>query len=253
MKRKAPPLEYILAVYDAFLRSASDTEAARSLGQASSTALNKKVEKHPELKAAKEAALQKKKESPQTYQEYLYKHLSPEARKIWKELDFWKGHESESEKINQILIGKAKKLRQEIFIHALIHTNYHMSEALYRAGVSYATFTSWVEADPEFRFLVKEIHWHKKNFFEGALIDLVAMRVPSVVIHVNKTVNADRGYGDRVQVDTGPQDNAHKEPSLDDLNLPVEVKVQVLEALRKHKALMQLPESTDDGDKPIDV
>jgi len=236
-KKKELPLEFILKVHGAFIHGADYAEAARILDMSPAN-LNNQIGRHAQLRLAKEMAMEWKNQKPQTFRDYVFRSLTPEAQKVWDEIQFWEGNTNGPQAVNKILANQTTHMRQELFVHALVMSNYNISEALRTVGTSYTVFQKW-SADPEFRLLIEEIGWHKKNFFENALIDLVAMRVPQVVLHANKTVNADRGYGDRVAVDM----NAKVETgiNLDELDLPLEIKVQVLEAMRNRKEQKQLP------------
>lgn len=181
-----------------------------------------------------------------TFGHYVFKHLSEEAGKTWKELQFWADHEDGQTQIRKIMDGKGKKLRQELFIHALVSTHYDMSRALSLTGLPKTTLEHWRD-DLQFAQLFDEIQWHKKNFFEKAMMDLVAERNPLATVWVNKTVNADRGYSEKIQVQHSLADAGW---SFEDLDLDVETRRKVLEAIRKRQlvtanGIRQLAETVD--------
>lgn len=128
--------------------------------------------------------------------DYVYKHLSPELKKYWDEIVEWEDHEDSFEKITAILHKTTDSVRQQLFIHAMFHTIFDLSEACRLVGIGRRTLESWAASDSNFTALMQELDFHKKNFFEKGLIDLTLMRNPHVVMFVNKTKNRDRGYGE---------------------------------------------------------
>jgi hypothetical protein len=106
-------------------------------------------------------------------------------------------------------------------------------------NMSRKTFENWVTHEPEFGELMNEIHEHKKNFFEAALVGLVASGDSSATIFVNKTFNKDRGYNDKIElsVEGSVQHehvhaHVHAHISVDELDLSLEVKREILQAIR---------------------
>lgn len=232
---KKPRLEQILCYYDLWLRTEEPTHtqvaAAIGISTQSHTRRIRRWEELPEMQQARKLAIERRGWRSQTLGDYVFQRLSPEAKVTWERLRFWSEHEDADVQIKKILSGTCKKLRQEIYIHALVSSNFDPSAALRMTGLSRTAVQTWQDEDLEFRQLVEEIHWHKKNFFERALLDLVEVRNPAATIFVNKTVNADRGYTERLQVDhTFSQDF-----TFEDLDLDVETRRKVLEAVRKRR------------------
>lgn len=227
---KKPTLEWVLVFYDAWLREGDESKVAAALDVRLET-LRSWLNSKPEFKLAKEMADQRR-GTRDTFQGYIFQHLSPEAKEIWDKLQFWQ-ETSSYERINVILGGKPKRIRQELFIHALVSSNFSLSEACRISGVSYSQMDDWRRYDAEFRQLIEEIQWHKKNFFERALIDLVEERHPGATIFVNRTINADRGYTEKIQVEHSG--NIGEGLSVDDLDLDLETKRKILAAIRKKK------------------
>jgi len=83
---------------------------------------------------------------------------------------------------------------------------------------------------------VDEIHWHKANYFESAFIGRVAAGDTPAIIHAVKTKCRHRGYNDKIEVEhSGTIGNEHTF-SITDLDLDVDTRKKVLEALRKKLA-----------------
>jgi Zn ribbon nucleic-acid-binding protein len=175
----------------------------------------------------------------------VFGHLSKEAQKVWDEIQFWGENKVSSEKVEGVLVGQQKRLRQELFIHALVRQNFDLSSACAMVHLSASTIARWKYTDLEFRQLVEEIEWHKKNFFERALVDLVEERNPAVVIFANRTKNADRGYNEKVSVEhSGRVDVGLID--IDSLDLDLETRRKILTAMERHQ-------QTSTRQEPIDV
>lgn len=229
---KKPTLRFLLDWYDVWLRQDTWEGAARAL-EVSEAPLKKWHAAHKDLQEAK-ALADTRRGTMKTMQDYVFGHLSSDAQDVWEKLQFWGNSSSASIKVEQILSGKTKQLRQELFIHALVSSGFDYSAACRMVHVSRSTFESW-RLEPEFRNLVNEIQWHKKNFFEKGLVDLVTMRHPGAVIWANKTINRDRGYGDSVEIEySGKVDVGI---SIDELPLDIDTRRKILDAIRQAKQI----------------
>jgi hypothetical protein len=236
IKGGKPKLEFILKWYDAWLRCDTIKKVMAAL-EVSSEKMAYWL-KYPELKLAKEMA-QQQRGSLGTFSGYIFKTMSPEAREVWKRCQFWENCDNAYEQIERILSGHTKELRQELFLHALVRSNFDISEALRLVALPRNTFENWRFKDLGFRALVEEIQWHKKNFFEHALVDLVEQRHPAAVMFVNRTVNADRGYGEKMEF----QHNLNVGVRLEELDLDIDTKRKILEAIRKKNAEKNLKDA----------
>lgn len=227
-----PSLPQILDWYDIWLRESDEKKVAAALEIGVNT-VRERLAKHHSFQYAKELA-DKHRAGRNVFSGYIYDHLSPEAKTCWDALQFWLDPSNTNyEKINEILAGKTKRLKQELFIHALVSSNFDPSSACRMVGVPKEQLDHWSETDLDFRQLVEEIQWHKKNFFERSLTDLVEQRHPGATIFVNKTINADRGYGDKTIVEHMGQIDMQSNLRLEDLDLDIDTKRKILEAMRR--------------------
>lgn len=226
--KQIPPLEFILDWYDAWLRTdqPGKVEAALEITRD----VHNRIGQLPELKKAKEKA-EKRRGTTANFQAYIHKSLSKEAQEVWERCMFWADSQSYYQNVEKILLGQTKRMRQELFLFALVSSNYDYSDALRMVAIPKKTLDHWKENDLEFLALIEEIQWHKKNFFEHALVDLVEEGHPSAVLFVNRTINADRGYGEKTEV------NHHVTTGvrMDELDLDVDTQRKILEAVRKRK------------------
>jgi hypothetical protein len=111
-------------------------------------------------------------------------------------------------------------------------------------GISRGYMEKWKE-DPEFLQMLEEIQFHKKNFYERALIGLVAENHAGAILFVNKTYNADRGYSERLDLNVNAQ-TGRVDWSIDDLDLDLETQKKLLAAIERKKREEGASEDFDD-------
>lgn len=238
---------YVLA-----LTGAKDQDIATALNVTDVLFCNWK-KKHPELAYALEKAREQKKQTEtQSFEDYVYGRLPKELQQLWDKIAYWFDHAEGYERIHAILHTQPTRIRQCLWIHAMIASNFNASEASFRVCVPRKELLSW-EDDPQFAALMDELQYHKQNFYEGALADLTAMRNPLAVIFANKTLNKSRGYSEKLTVEhTGTIVHRHSHVvSVDKLNLSFETRCQLLDAVRAAKQVEQVKEEageTEEGD-----
>jgi hypothetical protein len=248
MKRFRMSTRFLLDYYDAHLRSDKIFEIYNALG-CSKAQLERWTRDNPELLEAKQLAEERRKKG-QFFSEYIVGRLSPEARDCYDKISFWAAHESAASKIDKILEGKSKKLRQELFVHTLASTCFNVNEACRLTGINSAILGKWKE-DFEFRTMVSEIEFAKNNFIEQGLMDLIQARHPGAVLFANKTRNRDRGYGEVVAHEHSGTIQ-HAALNIDELELSVECRRELLQAIRTKQTSNKLantnllPENTTD-------
>lgn len=176
-----------------------------------------------------------------TFRDYVFKRLSPDLKKLWNEISKIdkKKKISGVERIEALLSKRGVRVRQHLFVYAWTSSNFSISSALNKVNLNRTTFDMWKNNDPEFAAMIDEIHWHKKNFFEDHLCRLVAGGDTSATIHVNKTLNKDRGYGNpKRQIDLNVSGEIkHNIVNIDELGLPLDTRKEILEAIRRRNAI----------------
>lgn len=227
----APSTKTLLEYYDVALREGIEARQAAALGIAQKT-LKQWLAAFPDFELARDMAAGHR-ANRETLNNYIYERLSPEAQECWEKIKRWDRFSAWS-KIEALLQGKTKRIRQELFIHALVCSNFDASTAGRMIGVSRPTYERWMKEDLAFQQLIEEITWHRKNFFEKALMNLVETGHPHAVIFVNRTVNADRGYSEKLKIEHSGQVSGD-DFSLDDLELDADTRDKILIAIRKRK------------------
>lgn len=184
--------------YRAVKMGMSNHQAARYLGVTQST-FDRWIKERPAFaEAVREGRM--KEGSLGSFRAMYQMRLSPECRKYWEELTQADGKKRRS--AQKRLADLGGKLRQHVYLFALAECDLAASKARAVADVDPAEVAVWC-ADPAFARLLAEINECKKDFFEGSFIDLVASGDPAAIIHAAKTVNRDRGYGEKIQVEHG--------------------------------------------------
>ncbi len=193
------------------------------------------------------------------FHEYVFQRLPPELQLLWGKLQELEGKDWTGQRTDAVLHNSGVRARQHLFIYALTACNFNASIAFKRVGISLRTYQNWLEYDAEFKQLIEEMHFHKKNFFEDALINLVVGGDNAAIMFVNRTFNRDRGYGDKLTVEGNVQhQHTHIGVSVDSLGLPLDVRKQLLEAVRARSSAQRAAEAPvaaleDMRDAPIEV
>ena len=229
-----------VTIYELVKEGHKMKEVAEILGVGIQT-LQKWVKENEALKeaVAKAKAMRKSVAKSETFMEYIYKTLSPKVQDIWDKLMEFDETDNTIRRMD-ILIKQPEKIRQQLFIHALVCSRFDPTEACRRTGITKHMYETWCITDPGFARLVEEVMWHKKNFFESALVRLVEEGNTSATIFANKTINRDRGYDQRSEVHHSGA-VLHGQVDIETLNLPREAKRELLKAMRLQLA-MQLEE-----------
>ncbi len=225
--------EYAFRIYDLSKTGMAVAHIAGALGVRPGT-LAVWLEHDPQAKAARSEGLKVYESNSQTFQEYVFDQLPPELQATWQRLDEIK--DGGVQGIEAALANTGKRGRQYLFLNALVATNFNPSAACRMVNITKRTFDLWLNEDPEFADLLAHMKWHKANLFESKLIELVKAGDTSAVLFANKTMNKDRGYGEKVEVE---HTHTHRVGiQLEDLEpfLDLEAKKAILEAVRKHAA-----------------
>ncbi len=225
--------EMVFKVYQLAAAGLSEAQMAAGLDIASATFASWKKKKLFRL------ALEYGRKSHQnpdgsviTVADYVYRRLPRKVRKTWDRIHALDKAKVGVEKIERILSKHGKTMRQCLLLHALTVNNFSVSLALRKVNVSRTAFNKWKERDSDFAELVEEIDWHRKNFFEDHLAQLVAGGDSSATIFVNRTLNRDRGYNEKVDVNLKGSVEVNT-LDIDSLDLSMEVRKAILVAVRK--------------------
>jgi len=227
--------EYIIKAYELARAGLSERQMARAIPISLPT-YHKWLHKRPAFQYAVKRGrriFRGKGEASFSFKDYVYTRLPLKLKETWDKLDALDKADSGVEQIEALLADKGRTVRQHLFIHAWVTSNFSISDALRKVNLNRGTFDVWRKSDPNFTALVDEIQWHKKNYFEDCLTRLVTSGDSSATIFVNKTLNADRGYQDKLKIDMNVNTTVNHVVSMKDLNLPLSIRKMILESLRK--------------------
>jgi len=226
--------DFVFQAYELAKSGETDATVAHQLGVRGDTVKQWRSRK-PMFRLALRTARRKRKSSGETLQEYIFEHLSPELRDVWKQLTRWEKAATGPARIQALLADKGRRVKQHLFIHALIARNFNPSRAMKLVGVSFDTVRTWQEKDPEFSKLLDEVHYHRKNFLEDHLFQSVEAGDTSAIVFANKTLNRDRGYQESVDLNMsgGMRQPFSVEDLLDELS--TSAKKEVLAAIRRRQ------------------
>lgn len=182
-----------------------------------------------------------------SFKDYVYEKLPEDLKEVWNKITQWEDSDNSYNLITTLLKSKGREAKQYLFIHALITKSFNPSEALKALCMKKSELDNWMLAGDGFAELINQIQWHKGNFFEEALISAVGRGDTAAIIFANKTFNAQRGYESKLSVDisgTVAHNHTHTDIGIDDLDLPLEIKLQILDALEKKRSLANGPVMT---------
>ena len=102
-----------------------------------------------------------------------------------------------------------------------------------------------------FAKLIDELKWQQKNYYEQALVDLVAKGDAYAITFVNRTVNRDRGYGDKIEVEHSGTIQHNHTIDLSKLNLSLSCRKEILAAVKAQESEQKLLDSKESAKDAI--
>lgn len=159
------------------------------------------------------------------FRDYVLGRLPDHLQDLWDEINLCDSVPYGTARLKQMLDNRGTRIRQHLFLYALVACDFDASEACKKVCIQKGTLNQWQAGDPEFAELLDEIHEAKKDFLEGRLLRLVKQGNAAAIIFANKTLNKDRGYGDSktVRHEGGVEHthtHTHRHVRIADLNLP---------------------------------
>lgn len=232
--------ELYVTIYELVRGGSSMNEVAQAIGVTDGT-LKKWHAENPVLRetVARAKALKRGgRGQGERFQDFCYRRLPDHLRQLWDDLEAADRTGNPDRAIEKLLENQGKRTRQMLVVHALTTTaRWNISEALRKIGESRATWDEWLEEDPDFRELVTTtIKEMKKDYIEGAYFGLVAAGDTAAILFGMRTLNADRGYGTKVNIEHKHEGSVlHAHVELDKLPVDVDTKRKILEAIRTNR------------------
>ena len=201
---------------------------------------------HPELHHKKRLPLlqdlrDKKKEEEKTPEgmgpwPFVWGLLPPALRPLWEEIG--NVHRTWGLNLYDLLKETPRHHLQQMFLFSYAEMSFDTSRALLTLAMTRDDLEKWIRTDVDFNTAWRAMIWHKRNVYEMCLLKVCLAGAPTAVVFANKTQNAQRGYIERDIKNVLDGANATKtEPiPVDQLELPLEVRKQMLEAVRRAQA-----------------
>ena len=175
---------------------------------------------------------------PLSFSKYVTGKLPKALKPLWDEIELINDMGiSGQEKIEKLFTERGtKRARQYLFIHAWVAFNFSISQAMRVVGIDKRMFYYWKENDPGFAELIEQILWHRKNFLEDSLFNLIASGDTQATIFANKTLNKDRGYSEKIDLNMNVSGEVnHTVMTVDELELSLEDRRRILESMNRRK------------------
>ncbi len=246
---------YADQAYDWAQQGMNDNQIARMIDVPTPTFFNWKKE-HPELNEALEEARAGKTKNTTTgvemFKDYVFNRLPDDLQEIWERIvgpqkgpgkKTWDEQNANKEVLIE-LERKGEMARMRLWWQAFFHFGYNPYQACRCLNMARESYDAW-KKNPDFLAIYNETQTHKKFMFQGKLIELVQKGDPQAVLFVNKTINKDWGYNERIDVNlSGEVTHNHNVVSVSELNIDFETRKQMLEKLQQKQDAIQL-ESQD--------
>ena len=193
--------EHYVTSYELAREGVEDAGIAAALGVSLHTLKKWKLARPALQIAIRKGRNPVKKTKGKRFENFVYDKLPERLQKTWDRLTVANEPEGSVDRIEKILEPLGRRARQELFLYAVVHSNFNISKACSFVAVPRVQLNTWIRLDPDFAELVEQLQEIKKDFFEESLTTLVAKGEPSVVKFANATLNADRGYAPSLAVD----------------------------------------------------
>lgn len=244
MPKKIWSEEFYIKIYELTLEGLGRRRVSEVLGVGLSVlrywydtkpALRWAIERAREKRLHQKA--QKEESTTEAFFEYCYKRLPEALHATWDRVAALGKEGSPKERVDELFEGQGVRVRQHLFVHAMVMTNFNASEACRLIGISRKTWELWQKQDPKFNELLLEIHKIKKDWAESQLLGGVARGDAQMTIFVNRTLNRDRGYDLKQTIKVeGQVNHLHAHIDIDELELSPACRREILEAHRKRMA-----------------
>lgn len=242
--------EMLITIYEMAKTGATDQEIMGTLDVGRETWFRWKKTK-PEVADAMNRGRAANKDKGVTLHEYVYKRLPPELKELWNKIHALEGHNSQYARVKKLLNQTGEQGQQMLFIHALLTYRFKTSRALQVLMIPRSQLDIWMQ-QKSFRDMMMQILEYKKDFFEEALFKLVRQGDPSAVIFVNRTINRDRGYNEKQEIQVNAKVEHEHKINVSQLNLSLEARKELLMAMREQQAPKGLPAPKNDDLDIID-
>lgn len=176
--------------------------------------------------------------------EFILNRLSDKGRSIWTDITKYEFTKDEELKISlfdsynkalDVLYNSSDDVKKELYLNYFCTFNYNGSRARQICGITNDKFKEWM-FDENFVMLLEEMHTHKKDFVDDHFYKLIREGSESATLYAQKTLNADRGFGEkasRIEI-SGSIVHSHKMVvDLSELDLDLDTMKKIQAAMEK--------------------
>jgi hypothetical protein len=219
----------------------SDASIAKALGVSAATLLQwKKSNKafRAAIEEGKEEASQRS--SISGFYAMVRDRLPDELKEVLDKIEGWEQEPNGIKRIEKLLANQGKYARQQLFLHALLISNFNVTRACRFVRIPRVTFEAWKETDPKFMELLDEVMEARKDLFEDHLFYESQSGEVAATTFALKSIARDRGYSDKVDVNvSGTVQHNHLVIRIDDLNLPLGTRKEILAAIDENRQTIE--------------
>lgn len=201
---------YYVEAYQFAALGYSDKRTAETLGIALST-YRTWMRERPTLRWSVKQGRQKGgRYATEHVLDYIYKRLTDEHKAVYDEIREVDKGKNSYQRIAAILDHHGDAVRKHIFLYALVSSNFNKSEAMRKCCISARTLSNWMLRDKRFAGFMEEVKENYKDFLQSALNKKIKEGDAQAIIFANKTLNRDRGFGEKMEIEhTGKIEHSH--------------------------------------------
>jgi len=246
--------EYYIQIYEMAKAGLSNRAIRLSLGVEHET-FNRWLNRLPALREGLERARKEveKVSGVEGFKKFCFGRLPRRLQKYWMKLESFEKEAKETGSMARYRLPKqlGTRARMQIFLYAYMASNFCVTPACQKTGIAVATYQLWMNTEPEFAEILSKMLEAKKDFYESALMDLVKSGDASAIIFANKTLNKDRGYSDKQEIEI--QGNISHRVRIEELDLPLEAKLAIRDAMRQKQLALPAPKKDDVQDAEFTI
>lgn len=172
--------------------------------------------------------------------DYIYRRLSSESQTLWRQIHAFDNANKGLAKVNALLAGRGKRIRQDMFLCAWVNGLFSVSAACRKIGVNRNTFERW-KREPYFQRMVWEVEQIRNDLYENCVSRGALAGDPTILTQIMNSKLKDRGYGKPTAIDINVQgqiEHSHRLVLMEDLNLPISVQKIILDRVRTRRKLV---------------
>lgn len=131
--------------------------------------------------------------------DYVAGRLPKEQLDLYNEIRRFNKDEEGYERVRQLLEGKGDTVKQHLFLHAYVSSNFDKTRAMRQICITTKTLSRWMQ-NPHFTELFKSIDDAMDDFYLGSLNKAIKDGDTQAIIHAAKTRLRKRGFGEKMEV-----------------------------------------------------